>query len=308
MIMGPIWRYSEAARQIKSRATEPVDIFYGCRRFVLGLSKKVLLADPLFRIYEQMETHGSWLSQWVGAFAFMLYIYMEFSGYADMACGMGRIFGFRLPENFKEPYTAISVSEFWRRWHCSLGMFFRDYIYIPLGGNRNGLPRQICNLLVVWILTGLWHGISWTFFLWGMYFFFLLTVEKLTGVLRTHRYVFIRRCLTLLLICFGWIIFSAPDLPTFGERVVKLFSFTTGGLRPTLVVLQSSLPLLILSAVLAIPGPVWNKQMDNKLRKSSLRTRKTVVVVQGVLILCLLVLCTVSLIGETARPSMYAGF
>lgn len=308
MVMGPILRYSQIQPQLSVRQTDPEGIFRGCIRFILGLGKKVLLADPLFRVYEQLEFHSSWLSPWIGALAFMLYIYFEFSGYGDMACGMGNIFGFSLPENFHRPYTASSVSEFWRRWHSTLGSFFRDYVYIPLGGNRKGFSRQCLHLFLVWLLTGLWHGIYPNFVLWGMYFFLLLIFEKALWSGKRLLPRMLQRILTLLFVYFGWIIFAEKDLHSLWLTFGKMFSFSGGGLEPTLVVVGNSIPLLLLAIVLSIPGPVWKDRFRASLCGASTGTQKIAVVFQGVLALLILVLCTMSLLGATARPSMYAGF
>ncbi len=308
MIMGPITRYAQIAPQMEHREVEPKAIFYGVLRFVLGLSKKILLADPLFRLYEQLGTHSSWLSVWGAGLVFMLYIYLEFSGYSDMALGLGEVFGFSLPENFRKPYTASSVGEFWRRWHISLGNFFRDYVYIPLGGNRKGISRQILHLFVVWLLTGLWHEISLTFVLWGMYFFVLLSAEKLL-----HRYIcripaVIRRIFTSVFVYFGWIIFAAKDLGSFMKTIGDMFSITVTGLEPTLLVLRNSILLLSMGLVISVFYPVWKENYKGRLINPSLGFRKAAVVTLGLLMVVLLGLCTASIIGNGARPSMYAGF
>lgn len=308
LIMGPIVRYSQIAPQLQEREIDPASIFKGCFRFAVGLGKKILLADPLFRVYEQLGTHSSWLSVWGGGLAFMLYIYLEFSGYCDMTLGMGRVFGFSLPENFNKPYTAISVGEFWRRWHMTLGSFFRDYVYIPLGGNRKGVFRQICNLLVVWILTGLWHGMSVTFLLWGIYFFVLLSGEKLLFRFISKVPSVLRWLVSVLFIYFGWIIFAAKNLSSLWNSVCRMISFSGTGMEPTFLVLRNSLPLFAVSIFCAIIGPVWIGKWKSRGENRSNISQRLIVIVQGVLILLLLAVCTVSIIGNGARPSMYANF
>lgn len=308
MVMGPIVRYSELGPQIRDRNVEPEGIFRGAFRFVMGLGKKVLLADPLFRIYEQLGSHSSWIAPWVGGLAFMLYIFFEFSGYGDMAVGMGRIFGFSLPENFCRPYTATSVRAFWRRWHISLGQFFRSYVYIPLGGNRRGLLRQICNLFLVWLLTGLWHGINGTFVLWGLYFFVLVLGERLLSARGKCLPRILSGGITFLLVYFGWIIFAAEDLPTLAGTLSRMVSFRMGDIEPALLVISNRLPLLLLGFLLAIPAPRWKEKLQLWGAGLCLRRKKWYVFTQLLLLIAVLVLCTAVLMGTASKPSMYAGF
>ena len=308
MVMGPITRYSQLSSQFKERFVEPKDVFCGSLRFVIGLSKKVLLADPIFRIYEQLGTHTTWLSSWAAGLAFMLYIYLEFSGCCDMALGMGRIFGFRLPENFNRPYTASSVGQYWRRWHITLGSFFKEYVYIPLGGNRRGLLRQICNLLVVWVLTALWHGGTLTFLLWGLYFFTILSFEKLFHYGKKESLLCLRRMATFFFAYFGWIIFAAEDVSSLGRTLLQMFSFSAQGLDPTFLVLTNSLLVGTVGMIVAIPRPVLKDKFQSWMEKQDASLQKWIVVGQGILMMLLFAMCTVSLIGSAARPSMYAGF
>ncbi len=308
MVMGPIVRYSELLPQLRERQTDPEKIFRGVFRFAVGLGKKVLLADPLFRVYEQLGSHSSWVAPWAGGLAFMLYIFFEFSGYGDMALGMGQMFGSSLPENFRRPYTAVSVRDFWRRWHITLGAFFRGYVYIPLGGKRKGLLRQICNLFLVWLLTGLWHGINGTFVLWGMYFFLLIVTEQLLPMGENKGLRILSRGTTFLLIYFGWVIFAAEDLPALAGTLSRMVSFSVGGIEPTLLVLRNSLPLLVLGILLAIPGPVWTKKLRLRSKRRTLTVQKYHVLLQTLLLIGILALCTAALMGTASKPSMYAGF
>lgn len=308
VVMGPIVRFTQLRPQFRHRTAEPEKIFRGVFRFVVGLGKKVLVADPLFRLYEQLGSHASWLAPWVGGLAFMLYIFFEFSGYGDMAIGMGGIFGFTIPENFRRPYTATSVSEFWRRWHMTLGAFFRDYVYIPLGGNRRGILRQMWNLLIVWLLTGLWHGISVTYVLWGLYFFLLLLMEKAASVRMKTGARILRGTATFFLVYFGWIIFAAKDAGALHQTVSRMLSFGLGGLEPTLLVIRNSLPLLLVGILLAVPGPIWTERIRNWNGTLSPSGRKTVAIAQTLLLVLILAFSTVVLLGTAAKPSMYAGF
>ena len=178
LIAGPIVRYADVAEQMDCRRENIRDFSSGVSLFVIGLAKKVLLANPMGNLWELLQQQPGTVSAWVGIIAYALQIYFDFSGYSDMARGLGRMFGFEFLENFNYPYISRSITEFWRRWHISLSSFFRDYVYIPLGGNRVKVPRHILNMLIVWGLTGFWHGASWNFVLWGLYYFALLVFEK----------------------------------------------------------------------------------------------------------------------------------
>ena len=213
LIAGPIVRYSDVEDRLAERHTTPEDFAQGLCRFSVGLAKKVLLANQLGALWE-LSSSGtpSALMAWLGALAFGLQIYFDFSGYSDMAIGLGALFGFRFPENFRHPYAAKSVTEFWRRWHITLSTWFKEYLYIPLGGNRKGLARQLLNLLIVWALTGLWHGADWNFLLWGLYYFVLLMLEKLFLLRVWDRLPgFIPRVFTLLAVLLGWVLFACES-------------------------------------------------------------------------------------------------
>ena len=215
LIAGPIVRYVSVHKELDNRRTHAAESYEGFRRFLVGLGKKVLLANSfgelweLYRGWEALSGFGGWL----GILAFGLQIYYDFSGYSDMAIGLGQILGFSFPENFAYPYISRSITEFWRRWHMTLGAWFREYVYIPLGGNRKGRLRQLRNLLIVWGLTGIWHGASWNFLLWGLYFAFFLILEKLFlgrwlekgPSLLAHGY-------TLVAVAFSWVLFAFEDL------------------------------------------------------------------------------------------------
>lgn len=192
LIAGPIVRYQTIADQIDKRKENNAVWVAGMQRFILGLAKKVILANQIGRLWEEISTTQmtqlSTAGAWLGAIAYTFQIYFDFSGYSDMAIGLGKMFGFTFPENFKHPYESKSITEFWRRWHITLSTWFREYVYIPLGGNRKGLKRQIVNLLIVWFLTGLWHGASWNFVLWGLYYFVLLVIEKVFLLAKMQRW------------------------------------------------------------------------------------------------------------------------
>ena len=233
LVAGPIVRYETVREQLRERRVTAEDFAQGLRRCALGLGKKVLLANQMAlaadAVFAPGQTPGA-LALWAGAVCYALQIYYDFSGYSDMAIGMGRMFGFTFEENFREPYLADSVTDFWRRWHISLSSWFREYVYIPLGGNRRGTARQIFNLMAVWLLTGLWHGAAWNFVLWGGYYGVLLVLEK--HVL--HRALermprALRRAGTLLLVLLGWILFRVETLDALGRVFAGLGSFGGSG-------------------------------------------------------------------------------
>ncbi len=214
LIAGPIVRYSNIAGQLTVREHSFSGAASGIRRFVIGLGKKILIANQLgelcagFRASEEKSV----LFYWLYAVAFSLHIYFDFSGYSDMAIGLGRVLGFRFPENFHYPYISASITEFWRRWHISLGSWFRDYVYIPLGGNRKGQKRQIFNILIVWMLTGFWHGAAWNFILWGLYFALFLTIEKLWLLKLLKGSLFWPHVYTLFLVMISFVIFNGESM------------------------------------------------------------------------------------------------
>ncbi len=213
LIAGPIVRYKDVAEQMETRRENVHDFASGVQLFVLGLGKKVLLANPMGNLWNLLQAEGGTLTAWVGILAYSLQIYFDFSGYSDMARGLGRMFGFEFLENFNYPYISASITEFWRRWHISLSTWFREYVYIPLGGNRKGLPRQILNLLIVWGLTGFWHGASWNFILWGLYYAVLLILEKLflLKLLKKAPGIF-GHLYTIFAVLLGWVLFYFENL------------------------------------------------------------------------------------------------
>jgi len=226
LIAGPIVRYNTVAQEISKRHVSSSDLADGIYRFMIGLGKKVILANQLSEISDQFLTNGfdelTTTGAWIGITAFTLQIYFDFSGYSDMAIGLGRCLGFHFNENFRHPYCCNSITDFWRRWHISLGSFFRDYLYIPMGGNRQ---HQALNILVVWFLTGMWHGASWNFIIWGVYFGLIVTIEKYT-LLRIKSYIPspILHVYSLILIIIGWGIFYFED----SSRMIQFFEISFG--------------------------------------------------------------------------------
>ena len=319
LIAGPIVRYSDIASQLEHRTHSLADVAAGARRFVLGLGKKVLLANVFYELITTFKASGdrSVLFYWLYAAACVLNIYFDFSGYSDMAIGLGRIFGFRYLENFDYPYISASITEFWRRWHMSLGSWFRDYVYIPLGGNRRGKARQILNLLAVWALTGLWHGASWNFVLWGLYFFVLLSIEKqIAPKLETLPFI-VRNLVTMFFVLIGWVLFMNTSLSGIGSAFAAMFgggtSFAGSGVS---LQLKNSLPLLLTCLIgsSVLPrwfGFIWSGLfgMGRSDRRGAVTVKKGIYLASVFLFLILLLwLCTVSLVGSTSSPSMYAQF
>ena len=307
LIAGPIVRYSDIAAQLGSRTHTCAGAAYGVRRFVIGLSKKILIANLLGSLASAYKTtqDASVLFGWLYAAAFMLQIYYDFSGYSDMAIGLGSVFGFRFSENFNYPYVAGSITEFWRRWHISLGSWFRDYLYVPLGGNRKGKARQLLNILIVWLATGLWHGAAWNFVLWGLLFAVLLTVEKLWLLPFLKKNRWFGHIYVLLFVLFGFVLFDAASV----TEALKTFKALFGaGLPPVsqeaLYLLRSNAVLLILAAVGATPLP-------KKLAEAAGRS-KTGAGLLGVLeplaLAALLAVCTAFLVDGSFNPFLYFRF
>ncbi len=227
LIAGPIVRYSTVAGQLEERHETVPQVAAGLQRLIIGLGKKVLLANSIGQLWQTVRdtpvSDLSVLGAWLGILAFAFQIYFDFSGYSDMAIGLGRLFGFSFEENFNQPYRADSVSDFWRRWHISLGSWFRDYVYVPLGGSRGGALRTWLNLLVVWFLTGLWHGASWNFVAWGLYFGLLIGLEKAgLGRWLNRQWRPLRHLYTLLAVLAGWVIFALDSLADIGRYLLLL--------------------------------------------------------------------------------------
>ena len=300
LVAGPIVRYTEVEAQLRRRTTTLDGFTYGIKRFLYGLAKKVILAncfaaraDEVFGLDpSQVSTPLAWL----GALYYTLQIYYDFSGYSDMAIGLGAMFGFTFPENFNYPYLSRTVSEFWRRWHMTLSGWFREYVYIPLGGNRKGLKRQIFNLFVVELLTGIWHGANWNFICWGLYYFVLLAVEKLFLLPHLQKGRVWPHIYTLFLVVVGWAMFVGNDTGvSFGLLFHKLF-VPSGGVSP-LYFLRNYGVLLVVSILCCTPliEKIWNLLKKNAVTRCAA-------------ILALLVVSTAYVVGSTNSPFLYFNF
>ena len=261
LIAGPIVQYRDVEKALRARRVTARGLDEGVRRFCIGLGKKVLLANQAGALFEQFtgwETpERTVLAAWTAMLCFAFQIYFDFSGYSDMASGLGKMMGFAFPENFRYPYTAKSVTEFWRRWHMSLSGWFREYVYIPLGGNRRGIRRQLLNILIVWTLTGLWHGAAWNFLLWGLWFAAFLILAKLWLLKPLSRHPALGHVYTLLAVLGGWVLFSMTEPGTLADCLLARTGQNGAGLWSNAVLyeLYSNGPLLLLMAAGSTPLP-----------------------------------------------------
>lgn len=307
LIAGPIVRYSDVEKQLRHRTIDFEKIADGITRFAIGLAKKVLLANQLGEFVDIFRSaeEKSVLFYWFYAFAYAMHIYFDFSGYSDMAIGLGKMLGFEFCENFNYPFISKNISEFWRRWHMSLGSWFRDYVYIPLGGNRVSKPRWIFNILVVWILTGFWHGANWNFILWGLYFAVLLAAEKLFAPILKKMKI-INHFYVIFLILISFIIFNAVDLSQAASDIGGLFG--AGGIPAvsdeTLYYARSYAVILALGVVGSTPAV---KMLINKLRENK-SGGKLVYAIRPFAVVALMLLVTAYLADGSFNPFLYFRF
>lgn len=305
LIAGPIVRYEDVAQQLMERRESLEQFTQGVKMFLVGLSKKILIANEMGNLWDAVRDSGAQsgaLGAWVGIIAYTFQIYFDFSGYSDMAIGLGRMFGFEFMKNFDYPYISKSITEFWRRWHISLGTWFREYVYIPLGGNRKGLGRQIINIGVVWFLTGLWHGASWNFILWGVYFGILLMLEKIFLLkLLKKAPAAVAHLYSILLFVFGWVIFYFEDMGEMGTFIARMFGsngfMMSGDITSTVI---SYIPLLIAAAVISTPliTTLYHK----------IKSKPVLYVADNAACILALLLCTSSLVSSSYNPFLYFKF
>ena len=305
LIAGPIVRYKDVAYQLDHRRETLSSFTKGVKLFCIGLGKKVLLANQMGLMWDTIRESGEingWLGSFIGILGYTFQIYFDFSGYSDMACGLGNMFGFEFLKNFDYPYISKSITEFWRRWHISLGTWFREYVYIPLGGNRMGPTRQILNLLIVWFLTGFWHGASYNFILWGLFYGVLLIFEKLvfkkvldkTPAVLQHIY-------TMFFVIMGWVLFYFVDMGELWEFVVPMFSFSGPVIgESALSTTISFLPLIAISAIASTPLAM------NLYRK--IKSTPVKIAVDTVFVVAIMLLCTASLVNQSYNPFLYFRF
>lgn len=307
LIAGPIVRYSDVQDQLAVRNVTAADFSEGIMRFVVGLGKKVLLANQMGAVWTQIYALGgdiSALMAWTGAAAYTFQIYFDFSGYSDMAIGLGRMFGFKFPENFRYPYESVSITDFWRRWHITLSTWFKEYLYIPLGGNRRGLARQALNLLIVWTLTGFWHGAGWNFVMWGLYYFAILFIEKLFLLKALDKLPrLFRHAYALLLIVIGWVIFASDDVSVMLPYLGSMFGANgaLGGMDVYTLLTRAALMVICCVASTELPKRLL-------VTAAGKMNEKAAFTVKSVLTLTLLALSVVFLIGDSYNPFLYFRF
>ena len=305
---GPLTRYSAVAPKLTARRESWDDAAAGAERIVIGLGKKLLIANACASVANEIFALSAGAltpaKAWIGAFCYAWQIYFDFAGYTDMAIGAGLLFGFHLPENFRDPYMAVSATDFWRRWHITLSQWFRDYVYIPLGGNRRGRARQLLNILIVWLLTGLWHGASWNFLLWGLWFALLLAMEKLwLGKLLERAPRAVGHLYAVFIILLGWVIFRSPNVQTIGTYAAALFGGTAARADDAgylwLTLRQYGAPLLF-AAILSTPL--------GKTALAALEKTKPGRAVRLVLLLLVLALSLLTLANTSMNAFIYAQF
>ena len=308
LIAGPIVQYKTVEEQLSCRRETAAQFAAGIGRFTIGLGKKVLIANQVGALWDTVsslpQAQLAAGTAWLGALAFTFQIYFDFSGYSDMAIGLGKMLGFEFLENFDYPYLSRSITEYWRRWHISLGTWFREYVYIPLGGNRHGLSRQILNLIIVWGLTGLWHGASWNFLLWGLYYGVILIVEKV-WLLRPLQKApaAVQHLYSLLLIILGWIIFALTDFSAIGGYFAALFGAHGGLDSSTMYLLTSNLILLVIAGFASTRLPAKLAAGFVQRLTPAGQTAVKCIFYTGVLLMCI-----AFLVGDSYNPFLYFRF
>ena len=299
LIAGPIVKYIDISKELKNRDINLDEIQEGIRLFILGLGSKVLIANNIGSLWNEVETMGfnniSTILAWMGIIAFSLQIYFDFNGYSLMAIGLGKILGFNFPNNFNYPYESRSITEFWRRWHITLGQWFKQYVYIPLGGNRLGRARTYFNLFIVWFLTGLWHGASYNFILWGLYFFILICIEKngLLNLLNKHK--LISHIYTIFFILVGWVLFAVIDLNQIINFLKKMFIFNAG--NEWIYYLRN---YIITYTIAIIFSTSFLKKIYNKFVKSN--------IVDTIILITIFLLSIAYLVDSSYNPFLYFRF
>ena len=300
LIAGPILRYASVAEALASRSHSTEDFVHGVERFLIGMGKKILLANTLGQLVEFSRGQPNAMAAWTYLLAYTLHIYFDFSGYSDMSIGMGRMLGLRFPENFNYPYITRSVAEFWRRWHMTLGGWFRDYVYIPLGGNRVKPPRYVLNVMVVWALTGFWHGANWNYMLWGLYYGLLLLFEKFVLKGRQERWPrVLQHIYGLLMVGLGFVLFDCVRLADAGATYMALFGLTGGMSSAALYYLRSYALPLALGILGATPLPA---KLAKKLSDAAPRTFLALTLVGLALLLAVV---TAYLVDGSFNPFIY---
>lgn len=314
-IAGPIVRYETVANEIDHRSVRQMDVYEGTRRFCIGLAKKAVLANACASVADTLLPVGTdgiysqvTAGLWLGMLFYMLQIYFDFSAYSDMAIGMGRMVGFRFLENFDYPYQCVSVKDFWRRWHISLSTFFRDYVYIPLGGSRCSTLTWVRNMFVVWFLTGLWHGASWNYILWGLYFFVFLLLERF--VIRDRLPRALAHVYALVVVYFGWVLFKFENFSELGSVLAGMLGFSSGGLMSMEVqtLFLQNVFLLVFCVIACTNLGRQVRDALHELSRSSAVTLKIFGVTEFLVPIALLVVSVIALTGASYNPFIYFQF
>lgn len=326
LIAGPIVQYKTVAKELAHRKVSLEDFSEGAFRFSIGLAKKVLLANQIGSLWDTIsQLHQmSAATAWLGAIAYSFQIYFDFSGYSDMAIGLGRMFGFHFLENFNFPYMSKNITEFWRRWHISLSSWFREYVYIPLGGNRKGMARQLFNIMVVWMLTGLWHGANWNFVMWGVYYGILLMIEKLFLLKWLNKApAWIGHIYSMFLVVIGWTIFAQTDMSQLTTYLKTMFGIGVRGVDSDFFYfLSCNAVLLVLLVICSIDHRFWLKKLiargsmknaDGEGEKEGSIYNIAVdsvrfTVAKSVIMLVLLIVSFAFLVGDSYNPFLYFRF
>ena len=307
LIAGPIVRYQTIAKELTERKEHVDDIAEGLRRFIIGLGKKIIIANQMAiiadKVYLSIPLHDlNTMFAWIGTIAFALQIYYDFSGYSDMAIGLGKMFGFHFVENFNYPYIATSITDFWRRWHISLSSWFRDYVYIPLGGSRCSKARWMLNIMIVWSLTGLWHGASYNFILWGLYYGVLLMMEKLFFKKYLDKLKGVNYIITMLIVLVGWVFFNSSSVDQIIYMIRNLFGFN-GSFSLILLNNQGILYLLPYMLIAIIGMGPWINQLFIKIRNNTIGFT-----IYDIYLVVILVVCLIFLINDSYNPFIYFRF
>lgn len=316
LVAGPIVRYNSIASDIERERRISLDAFtLGLQIFLIGLAKKVLIANNMAivadNIFGQNPEYISPLIAWLGAVCYALQIYFDFSGYSDMAIGLGIIFGFKFPLNFNYPYIALSITDFWRRWHISLSSWFRDYVYIPLGGNRVKVSRMYINLFIVFAVTGIWHGANWTFLAWGLFHGLFLVIEKITGLHKIERFKIIRWAITMVIVLIGWVIFRADNITYAGKYIASMFGFGFSGselLNYKLLFGKLSFAIMMILAFIGATPVVKNTIFKGVDAFNPQKVSSLLWIFQSSILVVSLIVVYIFLANSTYNPFIYFRF
>lgn len=311
LVAGPIVRYDTIADEIENRKHTSKDFSEGVQRFIFGLGKKVILSNYLAIIADNIfgANEASVATAWLGAIAYTLQIYFDFSGYSDMAIGLGRVFGFHFEENFNYPYIANSITDFWRRWHISLSKWFKEYVYIPLGGNRVKRGRMIFNIFIVWLLTGIWHGANWTFIAWGIFYFILLLIEKLTGIHKNEKFTKVfGHIYAIFFVIMGWVFFRSENIQMAISYIGRMFGMGAKGVIDSAFIeyMKQGIIVLIISIIAALPIASNIYNIGRKAKNSKVRLGVTIF---KCAFLCVIFILSIAIcVSQTYNPFIYFNF